>query len=821
MTLGDIHKLPERLIKKMLRIYLATAIRHLSRSRIYAVINIIGLATGITAMLLAILFWRDEASFDSFHKNNPNLYRVLTTLKESKDGDLVTVGGTGQVQGPAFKASIPEVKSFTRVFGGDIYSNIIANNKTLKVQPLFVDSNFLQVFSFPVIHGNGSTALDKIESVVLTESTAKRFFNSTDVIGRLMNVDADPSFDKLGKPLVVSAVIKDPPHNSSLQFDLLYTFAFIRLSFEDEAWLNAYLGTFLLLQPGSDLKQVEKKFDDVFQIYAKQQLDESMQKYGYDPGIKYHLQPIEEIHFNPEVRTSGNVENGVINGSDPGYSIVFIVVSGFILLMAAINFININIAGSIKRSKEVGVRKIAGGSRWQIIVQFLTETSILCLVSFILSLLVMYLVLPVFNQLTGKELVIAEVFSLSSLSYFVLLLLILILVTSLYPAFILSKFRPAEVLYNRVTSGGSGAFRKALVVIQFTPAIFLLIATLVYYSQMNYVHTKDPGYNPSQVITTSVYGDRDYDAVIRVLKKDFGQEPLFKKISFGSNGYTNRTQFNGKSIEYFRKTADENYIPLLEIPLVGGRNFVSSDAENGIIVNETFVKTIGIDDPVGAQVSISDYDDTTYYRTIVGVTKDYHYGSIRSAILPMVMFMKKNPDGDIWIKVDQANMNKSITALNTIYNKAMPSALFDYGLMDEMNAKDFLREKQCQKVVTIGTVLSFVICWLGLFGIAHLSTHQRIKEIGIRKVLGASLSQIVVLLTGGFIRLVLAALLIASPLAWMAMQYWLRDFAYHVNIGPGVFFVAALVAISVTFLSVAYQSFCSALTNPVKSLRTE
>jgi putative ABC transport system permease protein len=805
----------------MLNIYLKTAVRHLSRSRIYAVINIIGLATGITAMLLAILFWRDEASFDSFHTNNPNLYRVITTLKESKDGDLVTVGGTGQVQGPAFKASIPEVKSFTRVFGGDIYSNIIANNKTLQVQPLFVDPNFLQVFSFPVIHGNGTTALDNVESVVLTASTAKRFFNSTDIVGKLMTADADPSFDKLGKPLVVSAVIKDPPHNSSLQFDLLYTFAFIRLSFTDEAWLNAYLGTFLILEPGSDIRQVERKFDAVYQAHAKQQLDESRQKYGYDPQVRYHLQSIEDIHFNPLMRTSGNAEGGVINGSDPVYSIVFMVVSGFILLMAAINFININIAGSIKRSKEVAVRKVAGGSRWQIIAQFLIETSILCLVSFVLSLLVLYLVLPVFNQLTGKQLVISGVFSSSSLSYFLLLLIILILITSLYPAFILSKFRPAEVLYNRVTAGGSGAFRKALVVMQFTPAIFLLIATLVYYSQMNYVRTKDPGYNPSQVISTSVYGDRDYDAVIRVLKNDFAQEPLFKKVSFGSSGYTDRFQFNGKSIEFFRKTADENYIPLLEIPLVGGRNFISTDAENGIIVNETFVKTIGIDNPVGSQVSIHDYNDTTYYRTIVGVTKDYHYGSIRSAILPMVMFMKKNPDGDMLIKVDQANMSKAITALNKIYNKAMPSALFAYVLMDETNAKDFYKEKQWQKVITIGTILSFVICWLGLFGLAHLSTYQRIKEIGIRKVLGASLSQIVVLLTGGFIRLVLVALLIASPLAWIAMDYWLRDFAYHVNIGPGVFLIAALMAISVTFLSVAYQSFRSALSNPVNSLRTE
>jgi putative ABC transport system permease protein len=772
-------------------------------------------------MLLAILFWRDEAGFDSFHKNSPNLYRVTTTLIESKGADPVTVGGTGQVQGPAFKAAIPEVKSFTRVLGGDIYSNIIANNKTLKVQPLFVDRNFLEVFSFPAVYGNLSTALDNIESVVITETTAKRFFNTTDAVGKLMSVDADPSFDRLGKSLVVSAVIKDPPGNSSLQFDLLFTYAFMRLSFEDNAWLNAYLGTFLLLEPGSDIKKAEKKLAQVYQLQAKQQLDSSKHQYGYDPQITYHLQAIGDIHFNPLMRSMGNAEGGVINGSDAIYSIVFLVVSGFILLMAAINFININMAGLIKRSKEVGVRKIAGGSRWQIIAQFLTEASILCFISFLLALFLMYLVLPVFNHLTAKQLVIPEIFLSSSLYYFLLLLVILILITSLYPAFILSKFRAADVLYNRVTGNGPGAFRKALVVVQFTPAIFLLIATIVYYSQMNYLRTKDPGYNPSQVIRTSVYGDRNYDAVITVLKNEFAQEPLFKKFSFGSNGYTDRFEFNGKSIEFFKKTADENYIPLLEIPLVGGRNFVSSDADNGIIVNETFVKKLGIDNPIGNQVKINDYSQENYYRTIVGVMKDHHYGSMRAAILPMVMFMKRNPDGDIWIKVDQANMSKAISALNRLYNKAMPSALFEYGLMDAMNAKDFYKEQQWQKVVTIGTILSFIICWLGLFGLAHLSTYQRIKEIGIRKVLGASVSQIVALLAGGFIRLVLIAFLIASPLAWMAMNYWLRDYAYHIDVGPGVFLIAAAMAVSVTFLSVSYQSLRSALANPVKSLRTD
>ena len=337
---------------------------------------------------------------------------------------------------------------------------------------------------------------------------------------------------------------------------------------------------------------------------------------------------------------------------------------------------------------------------------------------------------------------------------------------------------------------------------------------------MNYLRTKDLGYNPSQVIRTSVYGDRDYNSIIRNLKNEFAQEPLFKSVSFGSSGYTDRFEFNGKSIEFFKKTADENYIPLLEIPLVAGRNFIAADTLDGIIVNETFVKLLGLDYAVGSRVQIYDFYER-YSRKIVGVIKDYHYNSPRTPIMPMMMYMKKDPDGDMWIKVDQANMQKAIAALGRIYKKAMPSALFNYELMDETNAKDFIKEQQWQKVVTIGTVVAFIICWLGLFGLAHLSTYQRIKEIGIRKVLGASLSQIVVLLTGGFVKLVVVAIIIASPLAWLAMNYWLQNYAYRVDIGPEVFLIAAIMAITVTLISVSYQSFRSALTNPVKSLRTE
>lgn len=804
----------------MLRIYLKTALRYLSRSRLYASINIIGLATGITAMLLAILFWRDEESFDEFHKNAAQLYRVTTKHRPFKDKDFETIGATGQVHGPAFAAAIPEIKNFARVFGGDFFSNVIAEGKTIKVRPFYVDNSFLQMFSFPVLQGNAKNALEKAESVVLTESTAKKFFNTTDVVGKLMAVDADPSFQKLGRPLVVTAVVKDPPPNSSLQFDVLYSYPFIRLSFEEDSWVIAYMGTFLLLEPGADIAQVTAKMNKVYESNAGPSRAQSQKNLGYDPEFSYGLQNITDIHFNAMSSNRNSEEAGVVNGSDQSRSIIFLVIAGFILMMAAINFINITIANSIKRAKEVGVRKIAGGSRWQIVAQFLVEASLLCVTAFVISGFAVYILLPVFNELTGKQLMADSIVSPGVLFWFTILLAILIAITSVYPAILLAKFKPAAVLYGRVTKGGSGSLKSALVVVQFTPAVFLLIATLVYYGQMRYMRSKELGYNPSQVITAGIYGNRDYNSTASFLKSEFAHEPLFKSVSFGNAGYTTRYEVNGVSIELFRKTADENFLPMMEVPLVSGRNFISSDADKGMIVNESFLRALNISYTPGMPLELNDYDKR-FTRNIVGVVKDYHYASPRIKIQPMVIFMNKDAEGDFWIKVDQGNIGKAVAALGKIYSKAMPGALFEYKMMDEANAADFVKEMRWQKVVTVGTVLSFVICWLGLFGLAHLAAYQRVKEIGIRKVLGASLSQIVLLLTGKFVRLVVISIVIASPFAWLAMNYWLRDFAYHIAVGPGVFVVAGAMAVSVTLISVGYQSLRSALMNPVRSLRAE
>ncbi|MBC7828346.1 MAG: ABC transporter permease [Chitinophagaceae bacterium] len=803
--------------------FLKISVRHLWHSRLYSVINILGLATGITCMLLAVLYWKYEHGFDGFHKNNPHLYRITTTLIENKGSRSATVGGTGQVQGPAFKEAIPEVRSYVRVMGGDIYNDVFSGNKTLNLQPLFVDDSFFDVFNFPLLSGDPKTVLKDINSVVITESTAKKFFNSSDVIGRTLNIDADPSFEKLGKPLVISGVVKDPPENSSLQFDALFTFRFMHLSFEDSNWLNAYLGTFVTLHPNANIGAVEKKFNKVYSFHAKQQLAENIKTYGYDPQISYGLQRITDIHLNPLMRTTGNAEAGIINGSSPVYSYMFMGIALFILLMAAINFINISIASSLKRSKEVGVRKVAGGSRTQIIFQFLHESAILCVMAFFLSVILLNISLPLFNNLTGKQLVLSESFDAKLLIYFITVLTGIILLTGVYPAYVLSNFKPSEVLYNKQKLSGRNVLGRGLVVMQFSLTVFLLIATIVYYNQMDYIRTKDLGYNPNQIIRTAIGGDRDYRQIIGLFKNELEKEPSIKMVSFGNDGYAEDMYVNGRVFKGIFKNVDENFLPALEIPLKAGENFSpvwTANEKNGAIVNEAFVKAAGLQHPIGQSIKINRYYDSCQ-KMITGVVKDFHFGSLREPISPMVMYMNEWPDGGIWVKFEKSKQKHAMAAMERIYRNAMPNAIYHYNFLDELNAKQYLQEQRWHQVISIATILSFIICCLGLFGLAHLSTNQRIKEIGIRKVLGASGSQIVALLSADFLKLVVIAFAVSAPVSWIVMNNWLQDFAYRKEISWPVFASAGVIAFLIALVTVSFQAIKAAIANPVKSLRTE
>jgi len=796
------------------------AFRHLKNNKLYAIINVTGLAAGISCVLLAVMYWQDERSFDNFHQKKNQLYRITTTMVGKKGDKMHTSGGTGQVQGPAFKAGVPEVVDYVRVLGGGITGDILTDNKSLPLRLLFADENFFNIFSFPLLQGNSVTALNNINSVVITESVARKLFNSTDVIGKELRLDADPSAKRLGKPMLITGVAKDIPANSSIQFELLLPIKFMQLSFEDNSWINPYLSTFVSLHPNADRNAVIQKFNKLHAVYAKEEIAENIKLHGFNPGNSYGLQPITDIHLNP---MGISMDSGVVNGSDPVFSYLFMGIAIFILLMATVNFINLSMAGSLKRVKEIGVRKLIGGSRMQIIVQFFCESAVLCIAAFILSVLLIALSLPVFNNLTGKQISFGHTFNTTMLFDLLAVLAVIILLTGLYPAWILSGHSTMDPQYHKQKPSYRTLSGKYLVVFQFSLAIFLLIATIVYYGQMNFISTKNLGYNSRGVIQTQIPGNREFIPIYQTLKRELVKETSIRTVSFGGGKSIYEVKLKDQSIDAVHKVIDENYLATLEIPLRAGRNIspaFPSDSSRAVLVNEAFVKAAGLKDPIGMQIKTAEYFDSTT-KTIIGVIKDYHIGSLREPIQPMVMFMSNWYGGDILVKLAKSQQKPGLAALEKIYKKVIPQAVYQYHFLDDLNAKQYEQDQRWQQIISIATGLAITICCLGLFGLAHLTTSLRVKEIGIRKVLGATVPQVVVLLSASFLKLVIIAIFFAAPIAWLVMNKWLQHFAYRITMGVDIFIAAGLIAVFIALVAVGFQTIKAALSNPVKSLRTE
>ena len=797
----------------MFRNYFKIALRHLWQNRLYSGINVVGLALGLTCVLLAVLYIQDEHQFDTFHRHNPHLYRITTTAIETKGESPQVSGGTGQVQGPAFKAAVPEVSEYVRVMGGSIFGDVRSGQNVMKMQLLFADSNFFDVFSFKLIHGNPKTVLKEVGSVVIPEKTALKFFNTTDVVGKTLHLEADPSAQRLGKPLVISGVVENPPSNSSIQFDVLHPFSFMQLSFEDTYWLNAYLGTFVVLTPTADKAAVIRKFNQIHARNAQKQIKDN----GFDPQVHYGLQPITDMHLYP-LHTGG--EGGAVNYSNPMYSYLFLGIALFILMMASINFVNITIASSLKRAKEVGIRKVTGSRQRQIIFQFLGESSILCFVSLLLATILTILVLPAFNELANKQFTLSQLINLEFIAAVVGVLVLNILLSGLYPAYVLSKFNPTEVLYRKQKLLGKSYLGQGLVLFQFSLAVVLIIASFVFFQQMDFIRTKDLGYNPYQVIRSYISGNRETKPIAEFLKNELAKEPSVVQTSFGGDWGNNHTVvINHQTIRGFYQIADNNFFSVMGIRLQKGRLFTASSAAE-VIVNEAFVKATGLKNPLGEMVTLESHFGRSPSQ-IVGVVKDFHFNSLRNRIMPLVMTPSNVHYGGIWIKVNKHRQQEAVRAFERIYRRALPNAVFEYDFLDELNNQEYLQEQRWQWIIGIATLLSLILCGMGLFGVMHLAIHQRTKEIGVRKVLGASVRSIVLLLTKNVVRPVVLSSIIASPIAYYLLQQWLANFAYRIELSGTVFIGAGGLALLIALLTVSSQALKAAWADPVHSIKQE
>ncbi|MCB0628229.1 MAG: ABC transporter permease [Saprospiraceae bacterium] len=804
----------------MLINYLKTAIRHFSRQKLYTLLNISGLALGVAFLLLALMYWLNERSYDRFHERADNLYRITTSLMQYEGAPHSRTGGTGQVQGPAFKEAIPEVLDYVRLLGGDVYGDVRHEQEVLKMQMVFADENFFDLFTFPLLHGNPATALDEINSVVLTERAARRFFNTADAVGKLLHMEADPSAKRLGnKPMLVTGVVKDPPPNSSIQFDMLLPFRFLQLSFDDTNWLNAYLGTYVLLDKNADLTAVVEKFDQIYEQHGPPQIEEQ----GFDPQISYGLQPIADIHLNMLLGGSSWHEGGTVGESRPLYSNLFFGIAFFIFLLAGINFININIAGSLKRAKEVSIRKISGGSRWGLIGQFLGEAALLSGVSLLLALLLTIALLPAFNTLADKQIAFGAYFDGKFAIGLLLVFVITTILSGLYPAIVLSAFQPGEVLYNRNRSSRQFQLGKALVVLQFSLAFLLAVATVVFYAQMEFISRKALGYTPDYVIRTNISGARKAEPIRQLLRNEVARYDGFGGISFGGDFRKQglETTVNDRKIRSVYKSIDGNYLSVLDIPLRRGEN-LRSESSREILVNEAFVRAAGLKDPIGQAVYLHpDYADGDEPYQVVGVMADYHFESLHQPIQPLAAYWRPYRNFGIWLKVRRDRIQPALQAFEELYHKTMPDASYEYQFLSDLNAREYDQERRWQQIIGIAAVLAMFICGLGLFGIAHLNTAQRTKEIGIRKILGASIPGLVGLLSRDFLKLVIIALMLASPVAYLLLKKWLQTYAYRIDMHWSVFALAGMAAMGVAVLTVSGQCIRAALADPVESLSKE
>lgn len=792
----------------MIRNYFKTAFRNLWRNKGFSLINIVGLSVGLACCMLIFLYTMDEVSYDKFNINAANIYHLTADMK-SPDGQLHKSSSTGDMPGPNFKRQLPDILDFVRIQSGSY--TIKRGTEVFDQDALYVDSNFFSVFTFPIIQGNPKTALNDIRSVVLSEEVAERYFGKQSAVGKTLDLKVDDKF----QPFTVTAVIRKSPQNSSIKIKMLLP---KKVNHIDDQWLNFFQNTFFVIRPGTNIKRLEEKINQVFMTDATEQLKVSADKYGFKDKITYGLQPLLAMHTSTEYPA----DNGLSDASNPTYSYILTGIALFILAIACINFVNLTVARSLKRAKEIGIRKVVGGQRKQLIMQFLGESFILSFIAFVLAVGLVQLALPTFNTLANKALAFSYLLNFKLVAGYIVIFLLTGLLAGFYPALVLSGFNPVQTLYNRNQYAGKNYLSKGLVILQFTLATFLIISTITIYSQFNYLMNFDLGYNDKNVVSINAWAlDK---TKLALFKTELSRGPSVVGITADQGGRWGTIAHinNGQQMQFDMKHIDEDYLPLFKVPIVKGRNFskaMVSDSANSILVNEEFVKQAGWKKPIGEVVDFF-YNKRKF--TVIGIVKNYHFLSLTEKISPMLYTMK--PDysfGNVFVKISDKNKSESLNHIQKTFKAIFPFIPYQYKFKDAEVAEQYDKEAKWKQIVTFGAVLTIFISCIGLFGLATLSAERRRKEIGIRKVLGASVEGIVRKLSTDFAKLVIIAAVIAVPAAWWAMHKWLENYPYRININAWIFLLAGVSVLVIALATVSYQAIRAAIANPVNSLRTE
>ena len=794
----------------MFKNYFKIAFRNLWRHKIFSFINIMGLAVGMTACFLIYLYVTFELSYDAFNSKADRIYRVVADIKTPTE--TINAGGPAWAVAPNAKDEFPEVEQFVRVAAND---NVLIRKGDIKFQEansMWADSAFFKIFDFKLLKGDPNTALKDPFSIVFTETAAKKYFGNADPIGKTLLITGD------GLPAKVTGVMKDMPENSQIKGDVVLSMSTITEKFNsglDSQWSNYGSSAYLLLKPGTNAKQLEKKFP----AFLERRNGTEMKKIQMYPTL--FLEPLRDVYLRStrDGSKTGNINNVYI----------FSIVAIFILFIACINFVNLTTARAVERAKEVGIRKVVGAERKQLTMQFIGESVVLCLIAFILTIILSALLLPLFNQLAGKS--ISD--GIFRHPQYILLLfissIIIGFIAGAYPALVLSSFKPITVLKGRFSTGTKGIIlRKGLVIAQFTISIILIIATIVVYNQMKYMRSQDLGFNKDQMMVIDTQGD----PAKTTFKEALSQIPNVKYTAMSSSvpgggnpGAYSEIENKKGDLQianldlYF---VDFDYIKQYGIKMVAGRGFsrdFKTDTTQAMVLNEAAVKMFGYASP--EQAIGKRFKQWGREGKIIGVMKDFHFRSLQQVIKPLSMRIEPQGCNLVSVKIAPYNTSATIAAIENKWKQLIPNRPFDYSFLDESFDKQYRSEDRFGRLFLNFAILAIFISCLGLLGLASYSTIQRTKEIGVRKVLGATTSNIVNLLSIDFLKLVLIAFMIAAPIAWFGMYRWLQNFAYRISPGLWAFILAGLLAVLIAFLTVSFQAIKAAITNPVKSLRTE
>lgn len=803
--------------KHMIRNYFITAIRNILRNKFFTFLNILGLSLGMATAIL-IFFWvQDELSYDKHFENHENIFRVISDYH--MNGIDYHIATSPPAMAQALINDYPEVIKVSRFRAGGGHLVTVGDKKYEEHDAVYADSSTFDVFSIPLVYGNRSQLLNKKEYVVISQKLAIKYFGTENAMGKELLLD--------DKPFVISGVFGNIPENTHFSIDMMVSMLALEESLLP-SWLYNNFQTYIVLHPETDYEKLVEGFQEMIYKYigpdVQKMTGKTLEEFMGEANATFDIQKMTDIHLTSDLMSELEAN------SDIKYVYIFSFIAVFILIIACINFMNMATARSEGRAKEVGIRKVNGAIRSQVIAQHIIESLIITIMSYILAMIIVELVLPEFNSLSGKEISI----DYSNPATFISLLSIVLITGFLsgsYPAFYLSSFRPIIVLKGGFKSGkGSGRLRNTLVIVQFITTIILISSTLIIYQQMRFINKKNIGYNKEQVVL--LHNTHLLGKSIESFKKEMLSYSQIKNATISaylpvpSSSNSSAVWPDGdkdKTVSIQQWQVDYNYISTYGMEMAEGRDFNPGMATDSgaVIINETAARYFGWDDPLNHKVIRLEWPEIkpVPYR-VIGVVKDFHFQSLRENIGPLMMYIDHSPYV-ISFRYEASDTKEVVDLLESKWKEFLPNELFDYSFLDNRFSKVYFREQRIGKIITVFSMLAIIIASLGLLGLAAYSTEKRTKEIGIRKVNGASTLDIIRLLSKDFVKLIVIAFVLAVPPTWFYMDRWLDTFAFRVNLSWAVFLIAGLIAFLLAMITISYQAYKASTRNPVESLKYE